>query len=42
MTFAELISSTSWAEVKAALVWSFPDEADAFRTIERFSGNFAA
>ena len=26
MTFAELISSTSWAEVKAALVWLFPDE----------------
>ena len=26
MTFAELISSTSWAEVKAALVWLFPDQ----------------
>jgi hypothetical protein len=26
MTFAELISSVSWAELKAALVWLFPDE----------------
>ena len=26
MTFAELIASTSWAEVKAALLWLFPDE----------------
>ena len=26
MTFGELIASTSWAEVKAALLWLFPDE----------------
>jgi hypothetical protein len=26
MTFDELIASTSWAEVKAALLWLFPDE----------------
>ena len=25
MTFAELIAATSWAEVKAALLWLFPD-----------------
>ena len=26
MTFAELIASTSWADVKATLLWLFPDE----------------
>lgn len=26
MTFAELIASTGWAEVKAALLWLFPEE----------------
>ena len=26
MTFAELIAETSWAEVKAALLWLYPDQ----------------
>lgn len=29
MTFAELISKVTWAELKAALVWLFPEEIDS-------------
>lgn len=35
MTFAELISSTRWAEVKAALHWLFPDEQEYLPDYQR-------
>jgi hypothetical protein len=44
MTFAELIAETSWAEVKATLLWLYPDQGpcvmdyrNVFRELRRIS-----